>query len=226
MVFRDVVMEARSPRTMLSYYGGKLDLPVVAEDGAEVAVQAGATTLRFRRAAPGTSPTYHFALRVPGDAFAPAKEWLAARTELVQEDGDDEFDWSFWGARAVYAHDPEGNVIELMAFPGLASAGGWAGARSFVGLAELGLPVADPPAAAEMLSGAFGIGTWDGEEVPADTLTPVGEQGASFLLTPLGRTWLFGGPAADHPLEVVLGDVANASVAFDDHPYRVLGRVS
>jgi catechol-2,3-dioxygenase len=224
MFFHDVVMESRSPRTMLSYYGGTLELPVVAEDDVEVAVRAGETTLRFRRAAPGTSPTYHFALRVPGEAFAQAKEWLAARTELVREDGDDEFDWSMWGARAAYAHDPEGNVIELMAFPALAPAGGWAGAPSFVGLAELGLPVADPPAAAGMLSDAFGIGTWDGEEVPTDALTPVGEQGASFLLTPVGRTWLFGGPAADHPLEVVLGDVPEAAVAFDDHPYRVLGR--
>lgn len=226
MVFRDVLLEARSPRTMLSYYGGTLELPVVTEEEGEVGVRAGATTLRFRRAAPGTSPTYHFALRVPGGAFAQAKEWLAARTKLVREDGDDEFDWSFWGARAVYAHDPEGNVIELMAFPDLPPAGEWEGATSFVGFAELGLPVADPPVAAAVLGDAFGIGTWDGEEVTSDALTPVGEQGASFLLTPLGRKWLFGPPASDHPLEVVLGDVPEATVAFDDHPYRVLGRPS
>ncbi len=226
MVFREIVMEAPSPATMGAFYGGALELPIVAESDSEVAVRAGVTTLRFRRAAPGAAPTYHFALRAPGDQFSEAKAWLAGRTELVRQDDQDEFEWDFWGARAVYAHDPAGNVIELMSFPELSpSSDGPFRADSLVGLAELGLPVADPRAAAARLADTFGIGLWDRDDVSTNGLTPVGEQGATFIVTPVSRKWLFGEAASDHPLEVVLGDVREGSLEFADHPYRIAGVV-
>ncbi len=56
-----------------------------------------------------------------------------------------------------------------------------------------------------------------------DGLTPVGEQGATFLVTAVGRKWLFGDAAADHPLEVVLGGVGEGSLAFGEHPYHIVG---
>lgn len=226
MLFREVVMEVPSTATMRAFYGGVLELPIVAESDEEVAVRAGATTLRFRRAVPGMMPTYHFALLVPGNKFAEAKAWLAARTELVREDDQDEFEWDFWGARAVYAYDAVGNIIELMAFPRLASpAAGPFSSDSLIGLAELGLPVADPRAAVRQLADTFGIGLWERDEVTPDRLTPVGEQGATFLVAPIGRKWLFGDAAADHPLEVVLTGVGEGSLEFGDHPYRIVGAV-
>lgn len=217
-------METPSPPAMLDFYGSALELPVVVESDDEVAVRAGATMLRFRRAAAGTAPTYHFALRAPGNQFEEAKVWLAERTELVCEDGHDEFDWDFWGARAAYAYDSGGNIIELMSFPELGPAGdGGFGAASLTGVAELGVPVADPRAAVTRLAATFGIGLWDRDEVAPDRLTPVGEQGATFLLSPIGRKWLFGDEAADHPLEVVLGGVEKGALEFADHPYRIVG---
>lgn len=54
-------------------------------------------------------------------------------------------------------------------------------------------------------------------------LTPVGEQGATFLVSPLGREWLFGGPAQDHRLEVVLAGVRERTLEFEEHPYRIAG---
>lgn len=217
-------MEAASPPAMLTFYGGALGLPVVAESDDQVAVKAGATTLRFRRAAPGTAPTYHFAVRVLANDFDGAKAWLAGQTELVRKYGRDEFDWDFWGARAVYAHDPAGSIIELMAFPKLPPAGdGQFGPDSLVGLAELGLAVADPRAAADRLADIFKIGLWGQDDVTADGLTPIGEQGATFLLSPIGRTWLFGDAAADYPLEVVLDGVGEGSLELDEHPYRIVG---
>ncbi len=139
MIFREVVMEAPSPRSLLDFYGGVLQLPIVSERDEDVAVRAGATTLRFRRAAPGTAPTYHFALRAPGNQFAEAKEWLAARTELVRDDGQDEFDWDFWGARAVYFYDPVGNNLELMSFVRLSpQADGRFSSDSLLGVADSG----------------------------------------------------------------------------------------
>ncbi len=219
-------MEAPSAATMRAFYGDALELTIVSESDEEIAFRAGPSTLRFRRSAPGTAPTYHFALRVPGNKFAEAKSWLGERTKLVREDDQDEFDWGFWGARAVYAYDPAGNIIELISFSQLPSPSDAPfTSDSFVGLAELGLPVADPHAAVRQLSDTFGIGLWDGNEVNADRLTPVGEQGATFLVTPVGRRWLFGDTAADHPLEVVLGGVREGSLEFAEHPYRIVGAV-
>lgn len=224
--FREVVLEAPSAAAMRAFYGDALELTIVSESDEEIAFRVGPTTLRFRRSAPGTAPTYHFALRVPGNKFAEAKSWLGERTELVREDGQEEFDWEFWGARAVYAHDPAGSIIELMSFPQLPSPGDAPfSSDSFMGLAELGLPVADPHAAVRRLSDTFGLGLWDGNEVNADRLTPVGEQGATFLVTPVGRRWLFGDTAADHPIEVLLGGVREGSLEFADHPYRIVGAV-
>jgi catechol 2,3-dioxygenase-like lactoylglutathione lyase family enzyme len=224
MEFHEIVMEATSPEAMRSFYGDLLELPVVAENEDEVAFRLGATTVRFRRAVPGTAPTYHFAFRVPGNQFSEAKAWLDARTELVRDGDRDEFDWDFWGARAVYAHDAGANIIELMAFPELPPASGKPfGPRSIVGIAELGFPVADPAAAVARLADAFGIRLWERDDVTPDGLTPVGEQGATFLVTRIGRTWLFGDAAAAHPLEVMLGGVAEGTLEFDEHPYRIVG---
>jgi catechol-2,3-dioxygenase len=66
-------MDAPSPRDHRAFYGEVLGLQVVSETSDEVALQAGGTRIRFWRAPPGTTPTYHFALRVPGNQFREAK---------------------------------------------------------------------------------------------------------------------------------------------------------
>ncbi len=217
-------MEAPSPGDQRGFYGELLGLPVVAETPDGVAIQAGRTRIGFRRARPGTTPTYHFALRVPGDQLQEAKAWLAMRTVLLRDDGRDEFDWDFWGARAVYAEDPAGNVIELIAFTGRSPvADGEFGAKSILGLAELGLPVSDVHAAAADLRDAFGIGLWDRDEITPEGITPVGERGATFLLVRLGRIWHLGDAAGDHPLEITLGGVGERSLELRGHPYSIRG---
>jgi catechol 2,3-dioxygenase-like lactoylglutathione lyase family enzyme len=224
MEFAEVTMDAPSPGDQLAFYGDALGLPVVDDASEDAAFEAGRTRIRFRRAAPGTAPTYHFALRVPGNQFREAKSWLAGRTELLREGDRDEFDWDFWGARAVYARDPAGNVVELIAFADLPPLGaGEFGAASIVGMAELGLPVADVQAAVAQLGDAFGIGLWDRDEITPERLTPVGERGATFLIVRLGRVWYLGDVAADHPLEVTLGGVTEAGIDLAGHPYSIRG---
>ena len=217
-------MDAPSLDDQRTFYGEVLGLSVVGDTADEVAFQAGQTCVRFRRAQPGKAPTYHFALRVPTGQFNSAKSWLAARTELLRDGDQDEFDWDFWGALAVYARDPAGNVIELIAFAGLQPvAAGEFGSASILGMAELGLPVADVHATVGELSSRFGIGLWDRDEVTPERLTPVGERGATFLVVRLGRVWHLGDAAADHPLEVTLGGVEESSFELPGHPYSLRG---
>ncbi len=224
MEFVQVTMDAPSPADQRAFYGDALGLPVVDDASEDVAFEAGRTRIRFRRAAPGTTPTYHFALRLPGNQFREAKSWLAGRTELLRDGDLDEFDWDFWGARAVYARDPAGSVLELIAFADLPPLGGGEfGAASILGVAELGLPVADVQAAVAELRDAFGIGLWDRDDITPERLTPVGERGASFLVVRVGRVWHLGDAAGDHPLEVTLGGVHEARLELPGHPYSIRG---
>jgi catechol 2,3-dioxygenase-like lactoylglutathione lyase family enzyme len=217
-------MDALSLEDQKSFYGDVLGLPVVDESSDELGIQAGTTRLRFRRARAGTAPTYHFALRVPGDQFREAKSWLAERTELLRNGDQDEFDWDFWGALAVYARDPAGNVIELIAFADMPPvAAGEFGAASILGVAELGLPVADVDAAVRDLANEFGIGLWDRDEITPERITPVGERGATFVVVRLGRIWHLGDAAADYPLDVTLAGVGRASLDLPGHPYSIRG---
>lgn len=218
-------MQAPSLDDQRAFYGDALGLPVVVDTPEEVAFQAGRTRIAFRQAPPGAVPTYHFALRVPGNQFAEAKSWLARRAELLRDDGRDEFDWHFWGALAVYVVDPAGSVVELMAFPDLPpAADGEYGAGSILGVAELGLPVLDPRATLAALQTSLGVGLWDRDDIGRGILTPVGEQGATFIVVPVGRTWLLGDVALLHPLEVVLSGTRDATLELPAHPYVLSGR--
>lgn len=217
-------MDAASLVDQRAFYGEVLGLPLDGDASEEVAFQAGRTRIRFRQAPPGTTPTYHFALRVPGNQFREAKSWLAERAALLRDEGQDEFVWDFWGALAVYAEDPAGNVIELIAFTGLQpAADGEFGAASILGIAELGLPVADVHAAVAELRNTFGIGLWDRDEITPERLTPVGERGATFLVVRVGRIWHLGDAAADHPLEVTLAGVGEGRLELPGHPYVIQG---
>jgi len=226
VVFRDVVMRAPSLAAQRAFYGAALGLPLVADGPDEVAFRVGSARVAFRAAAPGSEPSYHVAFAVPWSGFAAAKAWLAGRAPLLPgRDGRDEVDWSFWSARAVYALDPAGSVIELIAFDGLDAAAGdpFTGA-SLLGVAEVGLPVADVRAAVRALRDGLGIDVWEGEEIDPAGITAVGERGATFIVVPLGRAWFpVATPGRDHPLEVALDGVRDGQADLAAHPYAIAG---
>jgi hypothetical protein len=115
-------------------------------------------------------------------------------------------------------------VVELIAFSGLPPVGaGEFGPASILGVAELGLPVADVRVAAAELRNTFGLDLWDRNEITPERITPVGERGATFLVVPVGRIWYLGDAATDHPLEVTLGGVEEASLELPGHPYSIRG---
>jgi hypothetical protein len=188
--FADVTLAA-SVR-LWDFYGRVLGLPL---DGDEIVV--GETTLRFR-AQPG-DPFYHFALLVPGNRFDASLGWARDRVELL----GDVFDFDAWDARAVYFHDPAGNIVELIAHHGLADSGrtGTFAAEELVGFSELGL-VGEPRELLPQLR-AVGLELWDGEVDGPKRLAFVGERGRTFILAPTGRGWLpTSRPAEQHPIQV------------------------
>ena len=182
------------PPGLPAFYRDVLGLPL---DGD--AIRTGETLLRFEPEDGGAF--YHFALLVPGDRFDAALAWAREQVELL----GDVFDFDPWDGRAVYFHDPAGNIVELIAHQALEQNGrsGDFGADELVGISELGI-VGHPPELLRSLE-AVGLELWDGSVDGKNRLAFVGEQGRTLILSPPGRGWMpTGRPAEPHPVEVVL----------------------
>jgi catechol 2,3-dioxygenase-like lactoylglutathione lyase family enzyme len=176
-------------------------------DGAELQLHTGSADLTFA-AAIEREPFYHFALLVPGNRFEAARDWLAAGTRLLAhpETGRTTFEFDFWDASACYAHDPAGNIVELIAHRELedsTEAGEFQGAE-LRGISEVGLVTDDLLATLERLR-VGGLELWYGEVGTHEGLGFVGRKAHTLILAPTGRPWLpTGRPAESHPLEVAL----------------------
>lgn len=204
-----------------SFYLDGFGLDVVLSHG----YQVGTTTLAFAPVEDGR-PFYHFALRVPRNRFAAAREWLAERTALLpdRESGDTTFDFTAWNAAACYALDPGDNLVELIAHHELPEEspeeGAFSGAE-LLGVCEIGLVVPDRRRAAETLA-PLGVELWDGElDGPLAFLG--GRDGVLILARP-GRGWIpTGRPGEQWPVDVVFAGAPDAEVTLpgSDGLYRI-----
>jgi hypothetical protein len=198
------------------FYLDELGLPGGRDQG-RLRVSVGTVPLTFAASASGAEPYYHFALLVPGNRFDAARDWLAARVSLLArpESGETTFDFDFWDARACYAHDPAGNILELIAHRGVGDSPGtgeFDGAE-LRGISELGIVTSELVAAQEALRAA-GLELWYGEvSDERETLGFVGRQAHTLILCRPGRPWLpTGRPAEPHPLDVAIGSAGRPDV--------------
>jgi catechol 2,3-dioxygenase-like lactoylglutathione lyase family enzyme len=210
MQLRIARVELGAPRAGLDalagFYGGALGLPCD-RDGESLTVTAGGAQLAFT--ARDGAPFHHFALLVPGDRFDAAVAWLGNQAPLLaRPDGGTEFDFSFWEARAVYVHDPAGNILELIAQRGEAETGArgpFAGAE-LAGISEIGIVGPGLASAVAALARELGLALWSGGV--ADDVTGlgfVGRKAHTLILAAPGRGWLpTGRPAEVHPVAVTL----------------------
>jgi catechol-2,3-dioxygenase len=113
MHFLNVKLDAEEARTaaLRRFYGEELGFPDVRGEDTRLVFEVGTTVIEFTPVGRGR-PFYHFALRVPRNRFAAAREWLAKRTELLhdEESGQTTFRFDNWNAEACYAHDPCGKT--------------------------------------------------------------------------------------------------------------------
>lgn len=198
---------------MERFYRGSLGLGQAGGAGLQVAV--GESVLGFEPSE--GAPFYHFALLVPGDRFEAARAWFAERAQLLTRADDDRtvFEFDFWDARACYAHDPAGNIVELIAHGGVAETG--ADGRDFDpgelrAISEVGLVVDDTASVARELDSS-GIPLWFGEVGGADSLGFAGRRAHTLILCPARRPWLpTGRPARTHPVRVTMSTGAGPAV--------------
>jgi len=226
------IAEARlsAPRGALddlaAFYGGALGLEAERDAAGELVVAVGTGRLRFAETAGGGAPFHHVALLVPGDRFAAAHAWLAARAApLARPDGGGTvFAFAAWDAEAVYVHDPAGTILELIAHRGVAErgTGGPFAGGELAGVSEVGLVAADRGALADRLGGELRLPLWDGSH-DGPGLGFVGRRAHTLILVAPGRGWLpTGRPAEAHPVEVALRGAPPPGRRVDDPPHAVV----
>jgi catechol 2,3-dioxygenase-like lactoylglutathione lyase family enzyme len=143
---------------------------------------------------------------------------------LPRDDGETVFPFDFWDARAVYFHDPAGNIVELIAHAGMAERGaaGDFSAAELAGLSEVGIVVDDPAAAVATLERELGLELWSGD---AAQLAFVGAKAHTLILAPPGRGWLpTGRPAEPHAATVSLSGGTAGAVMLAASPERGVRR--
>lgn len=186
--------------------------------------RVGHTLVEFEPVREGR-PFYHFALRVPRNRFAEAREWLAGRSPLLPgRDGETTFEFDFWNAQACYALDPGDNILELIAHRELADESPVEGpfdADELLGMAELGLVGSDTRGMAAALE-PLGIGLWSGTVDEPDGLAFMGGRDGVLILSSPDRGWMpTGRPAEAWPVDVEVAGPRDAEAVLPGTPHRV-----
>jgi len=217
MHLRHVTLATVDPAALRPFYSETLGLPV--SDTAEgFVVAVGASAMEFRQARADTTPIYHVAFSVPGGSINAAANWLSARADRLADDGQTRFRYENLGATAVYAADPAGNVLELLARDGRAGPTDPFGPESLLDIGEIGLVVDDVPAAAAALTAMVDV---DGS--PEEGFAYLGDREGAFVLAAPGRDWFpTDQPAAPAPLTVVVTG-GEGAVSFDEGRVAIVG---
>lgn len=186
------------------FYGQALGLPVVdaQDEPGGISVEVGYSELRFCPAPPGMQPFYHVAFSVPHNQLEAARAWVQARTGLLPlPAGGFVADFANWNAHAFYFLDPAGNVLECIARHDLPNARTAPfSAAGLLGISEVGLVVADVPAAVKRVCAETAAPVFHRGPVRED-FAAIGDDDGLLILVREGRAWFpTNRPAESHYL--------------------------
>ena len=142
MNIQRLILYTHALEAMKGFYSETLGLRLIMDRPLAFAVQIGGTMVEFH--AWEQVCRYHFAINVPPGSIEAAHDWLAARTPILLRDGDHIVEFPNWKARAVYFHDPAGNIVELIAREEFDfHLDGEFGRDHLASISEIGLPAYD-----------------------------------------------------------------------------------
>lgn len=205
------------------FYARDFGLPVVEEEDYSFIVKAGYTQLQFTEGDKKKNPFYHFAFNIPKNKLPHAKRWILNITETLKKDGEDEFSFQKWNAKAIYFHDPQGNIVEFIERYNLPdNSEDFFDTNSILSVSEIGLPVLDVPAVLTGLQQEAGLPVWR-EYDPG--FVALGDEEGLLLLVPVGHEWFPTGKHAEmHPVRISLKSDKEFSLLITDTVYHIQGR--
>ncbi len=195
MQFTNVTVPSRDPIALAEWYHRVFSVPI--ETNAEDAtVFLPDTAISFTHV--DDHAPYHLAFR----SLAPAAAIHAGlrrhdpdgRSKPVPVEGEPTIRFDFLDADATYFLDPEGNILECLAYDrdvdGQSANGGADRSElmdeALQSVTEVGLPGSDPVALRKWLIETVGLGTIGS---PSPSFAWVGDFEARFVVVPAGREW-------------------------------------
>lgn len=214
MRIRKLVLETKEVASLTSFYHDVLELPALQLEDHSI-ITFGDSTIRFQQASAGQEPFYHYAINIPSNKVAEAKDWLEQRVELlwIKEYKSVIADFVNWNAKSLYFFDPAGNVVELIARFDLDKQSDVAFSfRQFLSISEIGLvfPEREIEARTESLLHNYSL-EYFSKQPPSPNFKAVGDQEGLWIIVPEHRPWYPTHKAAGiFPLEVEF-DVGKSS---------------
>lgn len=221
MIIEEVVLQTSALKELKVFYVQTLGFRLAKETKDSFTVTVGESSLTFVQTDDNLSepPFYHFAININEAQFKRAKEYLSQRVSLLQEESQDEFEFTNWNAHAVYFYDPAGNIVEYIARHNLKQiASATFSDEDILGISEVGLPVTDVSAAASWLERNLSLPRFTGD---GKSFQPMGNEHGLFILVSLDRNWF----PTQHKAKVFPITVKikgnGRSLAIPDSPYNL-----
>jgi catechol 2,3-dioxygenase-like lactoylglutathione lyase family enzyme len=171
-----------------AFYTQRLRLPIVSESATHLTLQAGRTRLTFRAVSQPVAP-YHLAFNVPVGSLERAQQVFGLTYLSTHVPGQNLAHFSDWRAWAGYFYDETGNLLEFIERhdlrPEPTATGGFIECVS-----EIGIATEDVPYTARVLSRQYGVPLF-GKATPRFDFTALGDDSGLFVLSQVGRKWLF-----------------------------------
>ena len=216
-------LSAKDLPAQRDFYGNILELPVTL-DSATLEVKAGETNLVFTQAPSEFIGAYHFAFNIPENQYQAAKQWIASRIPLLQDNtGKEDFESTTWNSTSLYFLDAAGNILEFIARHTLQNASNEEfDSRQILNVSEIGLPSEDVLELANALVTRLGLSVYQQE--PNENFTPVGDENGLLILPAKDRIWMpdSGVPAKLLPVKVK-GEANGREWEVRGVPYEILG---
>ncbi|MCP3773771.1 VOC family protein [Paenibacillus sp. MZ04-78.2] len=164
MKIREVILHSSNYEATKQFYCDTFQLPVLEENADSLVIQAGESKLTFV-ADDREQAYYHIAFTIPDNKADEALEWVRSKgIEPIAKDDAAQFPSTNWNSTALYFHDPDGNLVELIAHHSLSNATSEPfSSKHILRMSEIGLPVEDLPAALRQLHESFSLEKWSGD---------------------------------------------------------------
>ncbi len=172
------------------FYAHSLGLPLLTDTPDRLTFQVGWTRLTFRVVAHSPAPL-HLAFNVPVGAVASCPALLPVRFLDTHAPGYSIAEFPGWQARARYFFDPNGNLLECIERRGADAATQGTGPENlFQCVSEVGIATEDVGFTTSQLARRFDLAPFI-RSIPQPDFCAVGDDNGLFILSQVGRPWLF-----------------------------------
>lgn len=223
MFIKEVILNTGKLDELKNFYGEVIELPVSITGENTISVQTINSTLTFTEANDNNykDAFYHFAFNIPNNKYAEAKAWISERVSLIKSDGEDEFIFESWNARAMYFYDPAGNILEFIARKNLNnSANEKFSTKSILSISEIGMPVYEVEKFYTEIDTKLNIPMFSGDK---KSFAAIGDDNGLMIVVPEKRIWYPNlTEAGIFPVTVIIDSGTKKDIQFKELPYRIV----